>query len=95
MEDKHVTLAEFNQLFGIQVQDHVCPPFFFLPFFVIHLMTKVSGCVQRESDSNRFDLTVHTVFKLTWLKWISLQTNELIRFLLSSYICSLLLLSAP
>lgn len=23
MEDKHVTLAEFNQLFGIQVQGHI------------------------------------------------------------------------
>lgn len=24
MEDKHVSLAEFNQLFGIQVQDSNC-----------------------------------------------------------------------
>lgn len=41
MEDKHVTLTEFNQLFGIKVQDHIQPVTTLFFFLVIHSVPKV------------------------------------------------------
>lgn len=53
MEDKHVTLTEFNQLFGIQVQDRIRPVttlFFF------------SSCYSLSAQSLSLQFTTEPVF---------------------------------
>lgn len=56
MEDKHVTLEEFNQLFGMKVPDHISPVplLFLLPILLLFWCQKFKTCFQTkgESDSN-------------------------------------------